>query len=259
MTSLRHSWRGSQGVAIVSARFAKEAWGTRTTGRLIQIGNGVSPRSVVGVVADVRDLQSGSRGLTAEPRADIYLPMAQAATDLPQILIRTHEGSTDLRQRLKGALKALNLSVPIPASRTLLQVFDGDFRAVRIMATLFGTFALAATMLSAIGVYAVVRFNIGIKYREIGIRSALGCTPRELTMTLLGRELSFVVAGVIVGGVLATLVPSFLGAFVLGVSGGISGAILSTAGLFLTCAVLACYPHARQAAHTQPAHVLRGL
>jgi predicted permease len=253
----RQDWRGSEPVAVVSARFAREVFARWPIGQSIEIGTHAHRFVIIGVVADVRDLQTGARGISASPRADVYLSTAQAVTEAPQLLARTSLTPGALQQNALEHLKRERFAVPIERPRTMLEVYDGDFRAVRLTGTLFAAFAIAALALSAIGVYSVVRFSVQQKQREIGIRSALGSTPEALTAQLLYQELRFVVAGLIVGAGVALFLPRLLSPLVFGFVSGTGVTIPFVVVTLLTAAALGCYPHAKRAAFAPPSQVLR--
>ncbi len=73
-------------------------------------------------------------------------------------------------------------------------------RSVALATTLVTTCVL---LLSAAGIYALMSFTIARRTREIGIRTALGSPPGRLMLNVCGRAAWQIVAGVVVGSVIA--------------------------------------------------------
>jgi predicted permease len=81
--------------------------------------------------------------------------------------------------------------------------FDELRAMMRSVAWATALVTLSVLLLSAAGIYALMSFTIAQRTREIGIRTALGAPPRRLVMNVCGRAAWQVVAGVVMGSVLA--------------------------------------------------------
>lgn len=114
----------------------------------------------------------------------------------------------------------------------------------------FGNIAL---VLCAIGVTA---FAARMRRRELAIRSALGASRRELTLSMLRRELPPVFVGLGVGVVAALITAPFLFDAALGMSPRDLRTYLQVAMLLLAVAVVAIYIPVRRAGATNPSEVL---
>ncbi len=71
------------------------------------------------------------------------------------------------------------------------------------MTTMSSAFADSAVTLAAIGLYAVLAFGIAQRFREIGIRIAVGATPRDIRRLVLGQVARISIVGVVIGAALA--------------------------------------------------------
>jgi hypothetical protein len=81
--------------------------------------------------------------------------------------------------------------------------FDQLRSIMRSVAWATALVTMSVLLLSAAGIYALMSFTVAQRTREIGIRTALGAPPRRLMLNVCGRAAWQVVAGVVVGSVVA--------------------------------------------------------
>jgi putative ABC transport system permease protein len=131
--------------------------------------------------------------------------------------------------------------------------FDEMRALMRSVAWATALVTATVLLLSAAGIYALMSFTVAQRTREIGIRTALGAPPRRLVLNVCGRAASQVVAGVVVGSVLAA------GAFVAIGVGAIRAMplLLAVAAIMVIVAVLATFGPARRAVRIQAVEALR--
>jgi putative ABC transport system permease protein len=111
--------------------------------------------------------------------------------------------------------------------------------------------------LAVVGAYGVTAQAMRQRTREIGIRLALGISPRGVQRLLLGEGSALILVGLVCGGVAAVWSAGLLQSLMYGID-HTSASTFVYAGLVLMAAVLAgCYIPARQAARIDPAIVLR--
>ena len=125
------------------------------------------------------------------------------------------------------------------------------------MTTLGASLAGLALALAAVGIYGVVSYSVTRRYREIGIRMALGATTRNVLAMVLRGTMRPVVVGAVLGGAAAVATSGILSSVLFGVSPadpvGLVGAALLVVGIALTAGVLG----ARHATRTDPTVALR--
>ena len=112
--------------------------------------------------------------------------------------------------------------------------------------TLFGGLGVLALLLASVGIYGVVSYAVTGRYREIGVRLALGATAWSVLGLVLRQTMRPVVVGAAIGVVGASAISSILSSVLFGVSPadpiGLGGAALFVLGVALAAGVLAARP-----------------
>ena len=131
------------------------------------------------------------------------------------------------------------------------------FFIFRLGATMAGIMGLIGLALAVVGVYGVVSFAASQRTHEIGIRTALGASRRDILKLVLGQGLTIVVAGVVVGLIGGWAMTRALARFAAGPSD--VGVLIfgGAAALLLGVALLACWIPARRAMRVDPMEALR--
>jgi putative ABC transport system permease protein len=115
------------------------------------------------------------------------------------ILIRTSRTATDVFSAVRSIGAAIDPTIPLYAFDDMDGVIATSEDARRGVMILLGSFAAIALLLSNIGVYGVLSYNVSRRTREIGIRSALGATRQELLRMVIGDGLKNAVIGIVLG------------------------------------------------------------
>jgi len=122
---------------------------------------------------------------------------------------------------------------------------------------LLGLFAALALTLGTLGTYGVMAYQVSQGTRELGIRQALGATPRVLLGFVLREGLLLAVAGVGIGLAAAFAVTRAMRALLFETTATDPTTFLCVPGLLLLTALAACYVPARRAAAVDPVASLR--
>jgi len=126
----------------------------------------------------------------------------------------------------------------------------------RRAALLLAGFALVALVVTALGLFAVIAFSVARRGKEIGVRMAVGASPRSIYALVLSEGLALLVIGLLTGAALSAALLRVFG-HLLALPEGDPWAQFSAAmGLFLA-GMLACWLPARRAARMDPLAVLR--
>jgi ABC-type antimicrobial peptide transport system permease subunit len=122
---------------------------------------------------------------------------------------------------------------------------------------LFGSFAVIALALAAVGIYGVSAYNVAKRTREFGIRMALGATKMDIMGLVLGSTVKLTLLGVALGMIGARLLTRLLESLLYGVHPGDPLTLIMASLLLVTIALISCYAAARRAVSLKPAVALR--
>jgi putative ABC transport system permease protein len=127
----------------------------------------------------------------------------------------------------------------------------------RFVAFLAAALAATALLLASIGIAGVTAFSIAQRTNEIGIRMALGASPRKILHMILGQALGPVVVGLLVGLASSFALMPFLQTLLFGVEPGDPLTFGAISAFLLVVGTLACYVPALRAARIEPSTALR--
>jgi predicted permease len=241
-------------VAIVNEQFAKHYWpNLDPIGRRLRLDNagGVSV-AVVGVAESVRYRETNG------PVSDIvYMPVDQHPTPRIMLLLRSSGDPLQLAAPLKAAVSALDVNMPILQMRTFsdLQRYrvEGPGIAVNLLSVMGGM----GLLLALAGLYGVVAHNVSRRTREIGIRIAIGAEPGDVIRLMMGKGVTLVLVGTVVGIALGFGVEQLIN-FSLFQTGGVDiVAYLAVVPAMVAIALVAAYLPARRASKIPPTQALR--
>jgi hypothetical protein len=212
----------------------------------------VSTRAlIVGVVAD-----TGSRNVRRSYTPALYharRPLLRYAT----VVIRVRGSVSETSKRVRAVVKEVAPGVPIRRLSLLRESVGDRLAEDEALARLSGAAALVAAILAGLGLIATSRQFVTEHTRELGIRSALGATPRALAYCVFRRVATPVGFGIVIGLCGYWVAAQWLSAHVYGLS---SLDALTIAAALATLVVLAAtmtLAPALDAGRTNPAVVLR--
>jgi putative ABC transport system permease protein len=251
---------GTPRVVIVSAQFASELWaGLDPIGKQLPLGGprtgGPQLFTVVGVVDDLRSGQLDE----ADIRPALYTAALQEGGQ-PEMWVVMRSGAgapLKLAGAIRDAVRVADSQQPIGDMVSLEQLIGRQTAARRFNTTLLGVFAMLALLLSLVGIYGVTSYAVAQRYRELGIRLALGATPRDVVRLLVGESLGRVAAGVVFGVAIALVVTRALASMLFGVQPRDGATFVVAALSFAAVALVATWLPARRATRVDPMVTLR--
>jgi putative ABC transport system permease protein len=208
---------------------------------------------VIGVVADTHHFD-----VTSPMSGSLYLPQTQFTNSyLVAVIKAATDDPASLATPVRSVLHSLDPTVPVYDVVTVDElVAAAGAQQVFVMRLLSG-FAVVAVLLASIGLYGVVSYTVAQRTREVGIRVALGATPRDVIRLVLSRGTVLIGAGIGIGVAAARLTTPYLGALVFGVS-PVDPVAFTAAVLVLSAVALAAHlVPVRRALKVDPATALR--
>jgi predicted permease len=202
---------GMPPVVVVNKTFAdiyfpKEA----VVGRPRVFGGG-SGAATVENAGEASDVQQNGTGLNLEgmhrgpilTSPTVYFPTAQVDPALfrwfsPAWTVRASSGAV-AAEALTRAIGSVDPLLPIADVRSMKEVVARSLAAPRLMMSLVGALALAALLLSAIGIHGLITHMIAERSREFGVRLALGASPGQIVRSVALSGIVLSAIGVVLG------------------------------------------------------------
>jgi predicted permease len=253
------------GTIIVDERLAHHFWPDRNPiGRrmyfpqdindLLKIDEHTRWMTVVGVIRPVHTADVEGSG---NPVGAYYMPFAQHVQRGFVLAIKTAGDTGPILSAARSRFSGVAPSLALFDLHTMEERGDlalAGRRASLTLAMLFGGLAL---FLSAIGIYGVLAYLVTQRQREIGIRSALGCTAGGVVKLVLSEALWLLGAGLVLGVGGSVALRSVVAGQLYGVKP--LDPLVMSAVIFTMAVVglVACAVPARRATMVDPVTVLR--
>ena len=245
---------------IINETMARQYWpGGSAMGRRIKLGapNDDTPwLEVVGIVKDVRQM-----GLDAPIKAEMYLPYRQVKTHpwfLPRDLaIRTTGNPLALVSSVRHAIREVDPDQPISNVATMSELLGEEAGQRRLGMIMLVAFAVLALLLASIGIYGVLAYFVSQHTNEIGVRLALGATPRNILLMVIKRGMILTLLGVAFGLASSIVLTRLMSSLLFEVQALDPLTLVSVPILLVAAALLACAVPARRAMKVDPLVALR--
>jgi putative ABC transport system permease protein len=247
-----------QETVIVNERFVTaylpghDAIGRRI--RLIDNGSArtsSSPLTIVGIAPSVRHAPA------TDASPVVYLPWRARPAATMQVMLRSRGNTATSVSLVRETVRALDADVPLYNISTLERLSQQSRWTQRAVSSLLGLFASIATLLSAMGLYAVTMYSISRRTSEIGIRMALGAQRRQVAWLFLRGTLVHVGLGLTIGVAGAVAMGQVLRGVLVQTNALDPFTFASVVVLLAVVAVVACLAPTWRASALDPAVALR--
>jgi predicted permease len=246
--------KGTPLVAVVSQGAAREFWPNDDAIGKRLIVQGRDTVRVVGVVGDVR-----YSGLQVPPRPDVYISYYQFPMSFRMMLnVRTSGDPAALAESARRALREVAQGFPVYDVATLEDRIGGALGESRFLAQLLSVFAVLALVLATIGTYGVISYSVAQRTREIGVRVALGATPRDLARLVVGRGAVLAAVGGAFGLVGASVATRLIRSQLYGVEPTDPVTLAGIVVVLMLAVLVASWVPSRRAAGVPAVEALRG-
>ena len=238
-------------VAMVNEEFARRNWpGEDAVRKRLRFGDTEVP--VIGVVGNVR------QGGLAEPvEPAVYLHALQQFRSRMTIVVRTSGDPLRYADTVRRAIWAQASDQTITDVTTLDAVTGRAVARPRALAWLLGGFGLIGLVLGGVGIFGVLAYAVTQRRREIGVRLALGASPRAVLQLVLGQGLLLTAAGIAIGLVGAALLTRFMASVLFGIEPSDPWTFAQVIAVLLAAAAVASWLPARRALGVDPVMALR--
>ncbi len=208
---------------------------------------------IVGVFHDVQYESHPTTTGTAE----IDFPFDQSPWPNTTIGVRTNGNPSSVATGIAAAIRSVNPDFPMTRVRTMDQVISENLVTDRFTVLVFGTFAVLALFLAAIGIYGVMTFSVAQRTHEMGVRMALGAGSSHVLKLVVGEGLLAALIGMAIGLPGVYFVGKTLKGLLYNVGALDVRALAGVTIVLLASALVACYVPARRATRIDPLAALR--
>jgi len=245
-------------VVIVSRRLAERLFPNEAA-----VGKRIGSDTVIGVAGDVKN-----SGLSGGTELEYYhvrnkVPDRVFQNQAPpygwrraSVIVRSPMHSGAMENWVRAEITQLDPTLPVTLE-TMMQRVKKLAQRPRFNAMLLGLFACSGLLLAAVGLYGLLSFLVTQQTQEIGVRLALGATPREIMKLVVSRAARWTVTGAGIGLVGSLIGARWMRTMLFQIPEKDPWSLSAALALLLTAALLAAWIPSRRAAKVDPLVALR--
>lgn len=264
-----HDTASTRGVAVVNERFVRDYFPHEDPiGKHFGLDatRYATTFEIVGVVRDAKyvDPNQPARPMFLVPLKqwatykEPQMSQFEAASHLASSLqIHLRDDGHSIESQVRNALASVDPNLTVVSYRTMQEQVADNFGRERMVAQLSGSLAVIALLLAAIGLYGVTSYAVAVRTGEIGVRIALGASPKDIWREVLKGAFAQVAVGLVLGLPLAYAACRLISSQVYDVS-SFDPVTLGVAIMALClCAFVASIIPAQRAAGVDPVRAMR--
>ena len=206
----------------------------------------------MGIAEDIKNA-----GFSNDPGLVYYVSAAQVAIPVRRLVVRVRGDAsryvTLVHQELQKEMPGASYVTVTPFAELVAQ----RMQPWRLGATMFAVFGALALVLAAVGLYAVVAYDVEQRSREVGVRIALGAPSTNVIMLVLRRATSLAAIGVGIGVIVSFVAAPRLAPLLFDVSPRDPLVYMTVVIAMIAVAVAASFVPAHRAARVDPNVALR--
>ena len=149
---------------------------------------------IVGVVGDTPNV-----GLHEPPAPSIYVPYTLMLSDSLNVILRTSRDPLAMTRSIREAVRTVDPNQPVSVYTAEDALASAGWARERFVTLLLLGFAMFALMLAVVGLYSVVSYSVSCRFKEFGIRMALGAGRGRIVNAAVQPAVLAIVAGLFAG------------------------------------------------------------
>lgn len=243
---------GNSPSVIINETLTEEFWPNEDPiGRQLRFGEQHMVGTVVGVVRAIK-----MYSLRERPRPQMYVPLTQFPSATFGFVVRTKRDATRMAA-IRDAIWDVDRNQPISSVEEMQNVIFIVNAMDRVITQLMVFFGALAMFLATIGIYGVMSNLVSQRTHEIGIRAALGASPRQVMSMVMGQGFKLALIGLAIGVLCATEVGRALASKLYQVAPNDPLTFIAVPVLFALVTMAACWIPAQRATRGDPMVALR--
>jgi predicted permease len=244
---------GAPLVIIVNEAMARRFWpGGDAIGKRVRFAGETAEREIVGVASNTK-----LASMAADTEPFFYVPALQHYRPVTTLHVRTAGTPADALAAVRRIVRDIDTGIAPLNGETMQERMSFALVPAKIAQGVFGVAGAIAVLLCAGGLYGLVSYTLAQRVKEIGIRTALGATPRNVFRLIVGSALRLTIVGVAVGIALAAGATRFLASLLYDVTPTDPITYVGAAVLLVALTLLAGFAAARQGLARNPVVALR--
>jgi putative ABC transport system permease protein len=252
-----------EGEAIISGRTAQLFWrdstGTSVLGKRFRALPTGPWSTVIGVVGNTLDT-----ALATPASPTVYFPenvepgaVGRTTARTMALVVRTTGEPATIVPAIQRIVHDVDPALPMFNVQTMSEAVRASTARLAFTILILGGAAVVTLILGAVGLYGVMAYVVTLRRRELGIRVALGASPRGIALATTRHGIALAFTGMVSGLALFGVTSRFLRTFLFGIAPWDPAAVTGAALALLLMATLATWIPARRAGRVDPVEALR--